>query len=448
MELIMNNVAPLRPGPVQPVSWWTDSKMVALVKRTAAKDCNEDEFNQFVSVCRDLGLSPLRKQIYAFVFNKGDAERRNMALVVGIDGGRAIAARSGNYRPDDKPPEWVFSEEAKNPLTNPHGVVTCTVGVYHRPTRNDPFERITATVFWDEFAPIIRSGDADAYEWVGTGTYYPEGHKKAGQEKMARRLREGASANVTERLDPKKEQWIRGGRHKIALCAEMQALRRGWPEDMSRVYVEEETDRAGSVIDAEYSELTPSEMVVKAETEDRLGRIGGPALFATFDDAGTLERVPHGQFADRMLEATERLAPEAVAALVERNRPALQEFWAYNKGDALELKKTLEARSGGGSAAAPRQAEPADAAAPQHGESATGRSGPVNSAPVPGALSGQEAFKLRSSLIAEIHKLTTVNDFLTFARDSRVHLDRLPDKLRGEVDTEFQRCQSHIAGNA
>jgi hypothetical protein len=166
--------------------------------------------------------------------------------------------------------------KCKEPLTNPHGIVSCTVGVYHRPTKADPFERIVATVFWDEFAPIIRCADPDAYEWVGTGEVYPSGHKNAGREKQRKRLRPGAEAGVTERLDPKKEQWIKSGRHKISLCAEMQALRRGWPEDMSRLYVEEETDKAASVIDADFTELTPSEMVDKADASARLERIGGP----------------------------------------------------------------------------------------------------------------------------------------------------------------------------
>lgn len=340
----MNQVIAMRSTAVS-AAWWNESKMVALVRRTAAKDCNADEFDLFVRVCRDLGLSPLRKQIYAFVFNKDDANKRQMALVVGIDGARSIAARSGNYRPDDKPPVWEIDAAVKNPLTNPHGVVSCTVGIYHRPTRNDPFERIVATVFWDEFAPIIRSADADAYEWVGTGEIYPEGHKNAGREKQRKQLRPGASANVTERLDPKKEQWTRAGRHKISLCAEMQALRRGWPEDMSRVYVEEETDKAAAVIDADYTELSPSEMVAEAAISERLERLGGPALLATFDGNGTLERVLYGQFADRVLSHIENLAPADVAAFADRNKAALQDFWAHNKTDALALKKVIEQRA-------------------------------------------------------------------------------------------------------
>lgn len=449
----MNNIAPLRPAGQQ-VSWWQDPKMVSLVKRTAAKDCNEDEFNQFVSVCRDLGLSPLRKQIYAFVFNKTDNERRNMALVVGIDGGRSIAARSGNYRPDDKPPHWDIQESAKNPLTNPHGVVSCTVGVYHRPTRNDPFERITATVFWDEFAPIMRSADADAYEWVGTGEVYPAGHKNAGREKQRKQLRPGASANVTERLDPKKEQWTRAGRHKIALCAEMQALRRGWPEDMSRVYVEEETDRAAAVIDGEYTDLTPSEMVTKADTDTRLERLGGPALFATFDDAGTLERVSIGQFADRVLAHTGKLAPAAVALFVERNREALKEFWAHNKTDALELRKELEKRSGAvANADHSDEGTRAMAAAPQHGDTNLGAAAQPARQQQPAAarnevpkLAGLLAERHRDNLIKQIATLETKNDLFYFSKDADEQIGRLPADMQEKVRSEFNARQHTVMG--
>ena len=64
--------------PVLPVQvWHQDAKKISLVKKMAAKDCSDDEFNVFVAVAADLNLNPLRKQIYAFVFNKNDAERRN-----------------------------------------------------------------------------------------------------------------------------------------------------------------------------------------------------------------------------------------------------------------------------------------------------------------------------------------------------------------------------------
>lgn len=338
------NIA-LRTAALPVVSWHRDDKMVSLVRRTAAKDCDPDEFDLFVSVARELNLNPLRKQIYAFVFDKADPAKRNMSLVIGIDGGRAIAARTGNYRPDNEEPKWVFDPELKNPLTNPHGIEKCTVGVWHRPTKDDPFERIVHTVYWDEFAPIVTRADESAYEWVGTGNFYPEGHQRAGREIQKKQLREGATASIAERLDPNKKQWIKSGRNQIAKCAEMGALRKGWPEDLSRVVVEEETHRAEAIQDVEWSELSPSEMVAKAESDARLAKIGGPSVLAVFDAAGTLESVPAGKFADRVIEHTAKMEPAGVADWMGRNRAALNEFWAHNKTDCLELKRTLEARS-------------------------------------------------------------------------------------------------------
>lgn len=429
------------------IQWWEDARSVALVKRTAAKDCDADEFDQFVAVCRELGLSPLRKQIYAFVFSKEDPSKRQMALVVGIDGGRSIAARSGNYRPDDRPPEWVFDEAAKNPLTNPHGIVSCTVGVYHRPTRTDPFERITATVFWEEFAPIVKTGDADAYEWVSSGEFYPQGHKKAGQEKMRKQLRPGATANITERLDPKKEQWTRAGRHKISLCAEMQALRRGWPEDMSRLYVEEETDKAATVIDGDYSDLTPTEMVAKAEVDARVERLGGPALFAALGENGALIRVPHGQFADRMLEATANLPPAEVAVIVDRNKEAIKEFWAHNKTDAHGLKKELERRSDVSGVSQLQHDNSVKAPASQQQQSGTASKPTVkNGASDAPRLTGRLAERHRDNLLRDIDNLESSSDLLLWARDADAQISRLPDDMQETVRAAFSSRQSVIKG--
>jgi phage recombination protein Bet len=408
----MNVVAARPAGGLQTLPWHQDSRMVSLVKRTTCKDCNQDEFDEFVAVCRDLNLSPLRKQIYCFIFSKGDAERRNMTLVVGIDGGRSIAARSGNYQPDDQEPQWVFRDDLKNPLTNPHGIEKCTVGVMHRPTRSDPFRRIVHTVFWEEYAPLVKSGDGDDYEWIDTGEVWTD----TGKPKKKKQLRRGATVEL--RIDPKKEQWTRSGRNMIAKCAEMGALRKGWPEDLSRVVVDEETHRA-QVIEGEWTDLTPSEMAVKADTDARIERIGGPALFATFDATGTLERVPFGQFADRMLAATERLEPAAVAALVERNREALREFWAHNANDALELRKILEKRSGVVAGAAASDAQPST----EQG----------------GALKGEAAERLRNNLIRDIDALQAASDLFIWSRDHREQIDRLPRAMVTEVENKFKQ---------
>lgn len=443
------NVVAVRNPAAPSLSWWQDQKMLALARRTTGKDCTNDEFDEFVSVCRDLNLSPVRKQIYLFIFSKDDAAKRNMSLVVGIDGGRSIAARTGNYRPDDREPEWIFKDELKDPLTNPNGIEKCTVGLFHRPTKNDPFERIVHTVYWEEFAPIVSRGDADAYEWVPTGRFHPEGHRRAGQSIDRKQLRPGANANVVSRIDPDKAQWIKAGRNQIAKCAEMGALRKGWPEDLSRVVVEEETHRA-QVIDLgedDYTNLTPSEMAAKGETDARLARLGGPALFATFDDSGTLERVEIGKFADRMLAATKDLAPAAAAALVDRNRAALQEFWAHNKTDALELKKILEQRSGVASGAASQGDTPrAKAAPPQQGDSDTGGAAQRTVRHPAPKLQGLLAERHRDNLIRQIATLETMNDLLAWSRDGEAEVARLPDAMAEFVRGEFNARQNTVKG--
>jgi phage recombination protein Bet len=423
--------------PVLPVQvWHQDAKKISLVKKMAAKDCSDDEFNVFVAVAADLNLNPLRKQIYAFVFNKNDAERRNMTLVVGIDGGRAIAARTGNYRPDDQEPQWVFRDDLKDPLTNPHGIEKCTVGVYHRPTRGDPFERIVHTVYWEEFAPLVTRGESDAYEWVDTGEVWPD----SGKPKMKKRLREGSTATL--RLDPNKEQWIRAGRNQIAKCAEMGALRKGWPEDLSRIVVEEETHRA-AVIDAEYVDLTPAELAAKGEQDARMEKIGGPAIFAAFDAAGTLERVEIGKFFDRVNAHTRQLKPGEVASFVMRNREALREFWGRAKTDALELKKILERRSGTATSTphpSERDGVQEKAAPSRSTEADLGPdNGAANSKSAPSALAGEAAEKLRAALLIDLAQLRTRNDFETWARDAKPHLERLPPQMRSEVENELER---------
>lgn len=433
----------VRNQPLAP--WHQDNKMLSLVRRTTGKDCNDDEFNEFVAVCRDLNLSPMRKQIYCFIFNKNDQEKRQMTLVVGIDGGRSIAARSGNYRPDNQEPDWVFRDELKDPLTNPHGIEKCTVGIFHRPTRNDAFERIVHTVYWQEFAPVVKRADNDCYEWVGTGKFYPEGHAKAGREVQRKQLKPGMTSEVAERLDPSKEQWIKMGRNQIAKCAEMGALRKGWPEDLSRVVVEEETHRS-QVIDGEYTDLTPSEMASQGDADARLERLGGPALLATFDAVGTLVRVPYGQFADRMVEATAGLEPAAVVSLVERNRAALQEFWAHNKNDALELRKILEQRSGvGGGVATSTDTTRAKAAPPQQGQ-AGGAAERERPEPLIQNLTGTLADRHCQNLIRQISELETQSDLLYFGKDADAEISRLPADMQERVRSEFNTRQSIILG--
>jgi phage recombination protein Bet len=103
----MNSITPIRPG-----ASYTAEQM-RLVHRTVAKDCDNDEFDLFMTIARHTGLDPFRKQIHALVFNKDRRDKRRMVTIVGIDGMRAIAARSGRYRPDEKEPVYTYDLHAR-----------------------------------------------------------------------------------------------------------------------------------------------------------------------------------------------------------------------------------------------------------------------------------------------------------------------------------------------
>ena len=77
------------------------AQQLALIRRTVAKDCNPSEFDLFVEICKRVRLDPFRRQIYAQVYSKNSIDKRQMVVITGIDGFRAVAARNNNYRPDD-----------------------------------------------------------------------------------------------------------------------------------------------------------------------------------------------------------------------------------------------------------------------------------------------------------------------------------------------------------
>jgi phage recombination protein Bet len=422
--------------------WWNDKGLIKLARRTAFRDTNDDEFDQAVAFCREKNLSPMSGQLFAFVFSKDDAKKRNMVIVTSIMGYRAIANRSGDYMPG--PTKAFFEENAKNDLTNPRGLVRAAAGA-DRFIRGG-WKSVEEEALWESFAPLIKSGaDEDAYEFVDTGEVWPD----SGKPKKRRRLKSGAE--IVEMLDPKKDGWRKMPDVMLKKVAEAAALRRGWPEDLSGLYVEEELHRS-QVIDGEYTDLTPSEIVARIDTESRIERIGGPSLYAVFDDAGTLESVPMGKFFDRVDAHTKALAPAAVALFVDRNKVGLQAFWAHNKNDALELKKILETRSGAvaGHSAGPASDESsrASSAPSQHGENNMGGAGSPTSWPKAEGklpkLTGLLADRHRDNLVRQIGSLETAGDLLGWARDGVAQINRLPEPMAEAVRAEFNSRQNRI----
>ncbi|GLI94674.1 phage recombination protein Bet [Methylocystis echinoides] len=276
---------------------------LALIRRTVAADTTDDEFALFIHWARSLRLDPLRRQTHAFVFSKSDPKRRRLSLVTSIEGYRAIAARTGNYRPDEQEPTFITDETLKSEL-NPAGLISCSIRVWQH--SHGQWFQITGTARWDEFAPI-------------------------------RTVRVDNQPTDRKVLD-KSGKWADMPFLMLAKCAEAQALRKGWPEDLANTFVGEEVDQAAP-------NLHPAEAAAEGATRERLERIGGrEGIIVDWLDETPLEPVPIGRLADRIIAyiRDRRRDNRTIIAWRERNRHALREFWARAPADALGVKQAIE----------------------------------------------------------------------------------------------------------
>ena len=289
-------------------------QQLSLVRKTAAKDANDTEFNQFIEYCRMARLNPLKRQVYLFIYNKNNPAKRQPVIVTAIDGLRAIADRSGNYRPDPEPPRITYDETLKGPL-NPQGIVKATVTVFK--WAHGAWFPVAGEAHWAEFAPI-----RDVWAEDASGKRAPTGKKE---------------------IDPSKEGWTRMPHVMISKIAEAQALRRGWPEDLSGVYGEEEIDHMKTI------ELTATEVADAADRTERLERVGGlNTILVDWMDGEQLQPVAVGKFFDAVMafiKAHTVPGEEEYSTILQwrdKNRAGLKQYWGMEKDAALELSKNLD----------------------------------------------------------------------------------------------------------
>jgi phage recombination protein Bet len=334
----------------------------ALIRRTVAPGATDDEFNLFMHWSSTLGLDPLKREVYLFVFTKWvddednkDADGkpkkkkiRQPTLVIGIGGYRNIAAKSGDYRPSEDEPEIHLTEEMEERLSelrkarkiedlaqrkerlalidemypidlaNPEGIDRAVV--YCWQYKHGEWNRIAGVAPWKDFAPLRRAWD------------------------KAKKAHHGPWF-----LDTTKEQWSRSPRNQICKCAEAQALRKGWPDKFNNSYEQAELDRVITL------EATASELV-EADAENRrleaVGRqgitipliAGGPN---TDEAIGDLENVPIGKFADRCLAYMDRYkdSPVIVKEWWGRNRIGIREFVSHVQSETPGASGWKEVRA-------------------------------------------------------------------------------------------------------
>lgn len=243
-----------------------DEPKLELIRRTVAKELSAPEFELFMGVSRARGLDPILGQIHAVKRSDGEGSRK-MVLQVSIDGGRLIAARTGEYAGNDAP---IFSRDENDGLVASVTIYRLIGG------QRVPF---TGTAYWSEFYP----GDKLGFMW----------------KKMPRTM--------------------------LAKCAEMQALRKGFPNDLSGLYGQEEIERE---VPEEPAASPHAPALVSSVNEERAEKI--TKLIAKFRQIAVSEKMICAKF---KLKSVSDLTGEQFvelngigAAIVENNEPVEMHF--------------------------------------------------------------------------------------------------------------------------
>lgn len=181
-----------------------------LIKRMLAKDATDEELRLFLHQCQRTGLDPLSKQIYAISRWSKDAGRKVMTIQVSIDGARLIAERTGKYDNQEGP-------------------------------------------FWC----------GDDGQWVDV--WLPEKNPRAAKVlvyKVGSTRATTGIAHWSEYADTKSNFWQNKPALMLAKCAEMLALRKAFPQELSGLYTQEEMAQADNAIDTPYTVTRPVDTTV------------------------------------------------------------------------------------------------------------------------------------------------------------------------------------------
>jgi len=292
-----------------------DRRRLDLFTKTVGKELRGPEIDEALEWCELYGANPFVKDIYFFVFDADKPDKRRVVPVLGIGLYRKIAARTGNYRPDESPPRFSYDDTLKSQI-NPKGMVWAEVSVHI--FSHGQWHTVTSRLRWEERAPIKEI-------WA---------ESESGRRKPTGKFE----------LDPRKTNWATMPETMMAKCCEADAIRKAWPNETAGSYVAEEMD-AGHTID-----LTATEIIEQHRTEQKLAIIGGSsAVIIDWCDGKPLDRVPLGQVWDKALawmRDKDRTSTE-VRVWLDRNRHTRAEMKARSGADYLpwwtEVERTLNA---------------------------------------------------------------------------------------------------------
>ena len=110
-------------------------EQISLITRTIAPGLTQDELGLFLQACKRYSLDPFQKQIYALKMGG------RMTVMVGIDGQRLIAERTGNYAPG-RDTEFLLGEDGR----------LIGAKVYIKKWVKDSWHEMSATAFLSEYS--------------------------------------------------------------------------------------------------------------------------------------------------------------------------------------------------------------------------------------------------------------------------------------------------------
>lgn len=179
----------------------------------------------FLAHCRRTGLDPIARQIYA-IYRGG-----KWGIQISIDGARLVAERTGTYE-GQTPVEWTADGVTWTQVWLAADFPRAArVGVYRRGFR----EPLYAVATWDSYA-VTKD------EWSGG--------QKTGRQVVS-------------------DMWQKFGPLMLGKCAEMLALRKAFPQDLSGLYSTEEMAQAGVPVEVAPAVQRPAVAAVQPAGEPR-----------------------------------------------------------------------------------------------------------------------------------------------------------------------------------
>ena len=204
---------------------------------------NDSDLLLFLYVAKRTGLDPLTKQIYAVFRWDSRQGKEIMSIQAGIDGMRLVAQRTGQYAGQDDAVMLPEDESTKYPTK-------ATVTVYK--SINGERVAFTASARWSEYAPVKSDGSVEF-------------------------------------------MWAKMPYTMLAKCAEALALRKGFPNELSGIYSEEEM-----------RQTTPAQEISALPTPDKFADKSIKVNHGAPDDnsAEPVSVTPENidQFADKLVE--------------------------------------------------------------------------------------------------------------------------------------------------